>query len=65
MFRKFRQRWSRKGGGRRLAEMVTMAVVAAAVKAVCDWLEVDSQTAELVLAVIVAYVGKLLLPAEK
>lgn len=65
MLRKFRQRWSRKGGGRRLAEMATMAVVASLVKVVCDWLEVDSQTTEMVLAVVAAYVAKLWLPTEK
>lgn len=65
MIRRFRQRWQRKGGGRRLAEMATMAVVAALVKAACDWFEVDSATTELVLAIIAAYVAKLFLPTEK
>lgn len=65
MLHKVRQRWQRKGGVRRFAEMATMAVVAALAKVVCDWLGVDSQTTELVLAVLAAYVAKLFLPTEK
>lgn len=65
MIGRFRQRWQRKGGVRRLAEMATMAVVAALVKAVCDFFEMDSATTEMVLAVVAAYVAKLWLPTER
>jgi len=63
---KLRDRWQRKGSGRRLLELAVMGAVAGLARAACQWFEFDDATTESVVEVVsmiaAAYVAKLLLP---
>ena len=63
---KLRDRWQRKGSGRRLLELAVMGAVAGFARLVCQYFEFDDEKTESVVEVVsmiaAAYVAKLLLP---
>lgn len=65
MIKQFRNRWARKGNTRRFGEMLVMGLVGMVAVFACEWLGYDDAKTETILAVVAAYVAKLMIPLNE